>query len=342
MKLHGNARTCPHSRLLMVRRVSEQGWTLAAAAEAAGVSVRTVSKWLRRYRARARTVCSIVPRRRRRSRIGPRRSGWRRSRRCGRLRMTGAEIAECLRMPLSTVSAVLTRIGLGKLSRLEPLEPPNRYERKRPGELLHIDVKKLGRIRRRRPPRHRQPRQPNAGRHEARAYRDRRLGVRARLRRRRDPARLRRGARRREGHNRGRLPPPRGRPLPPPRHRGRAGDDRQRRRPTAPPSTRSPAKRSGSSTSAPAPTGPAPTGKPNASSAPCSAAGPTAPSTAAPTNAAEHSPAGSTSTITDDHTAPSATNHHYNGWKPSPGTTCLGLTSRRPPARIGVLGRHGM
>ncbi len=63
-----------------------------------------------------------------------------------RLRFTGAEIAEALVMPLSTVSAVLTRVGLGKLSRLEPPEPPNRYERKRPGELLHIDVKKLGRI----------------------------------------------------------------------------------------------------------------------------------------------------------------------------------------------------
>ena len=63
-----------------------------------------------------------------------------------RLRMTGAEIAETLAMPLSTVSVVLTRIGLGRLSRLEPPEPANRYERKRPGELLHIDVKKLGRI----------------------------------------------------------------------------------------------------------------------------------------------------------------------------------------------------
>ena len=61
-----------------------------------------------------------------------------------RLRMTAAEIAAALKMPLSTVSAVLTRIGLGKLSRLEPAEPANRYERKRPGELLHIDVKKLG------------------------------------------------------------------------------------------------------------------------------------------------------------------------------------------------------
>jgi hypothetical protein len=64
-----------------------------------------------------------------------------------RLRMTGAEIAMCLGMPLWTVSAVLTRSGLGKLSRLEPAEPPNRYERARPGELIHVDVKKLGRIR---------------------------------------------------------------------------------------------------------------------------------------------------------------------------------------------------
>jgi hypothetical protein len=57
-----------------------------------------------------------------------------------------AEIALCLGMALSTESAVLTRIGLGKLSRLEPPEPPNRYQRRRPGELVHIDVKKLGRI----------------------------------------------------------------------------------------------------------------------------------------------------------------------------------------------------
>ena len=63
-----------------------------------------------------------------------------------KLRMTGAEIAFCLAMALSTVSAVLLRVGLGKLSRLEPPEPPNRYERRNAGELLHVDVKKLGRI----------------------------------------------------------------------------------------------------------------------------------------------------------------------------------------------------
>jgi transposase len=146
MKLHGNARTCPRSRLLMVRRVEEEGWTLAQAAEAAGVSVRTVSKWLACYRAEGEDGLldrSSAPR------SIPHRTSEERVlviAALRRLRMTAAEIAECLRMPLSTVSAILTRIGLGKRSRLEPPEPPNRYERARPGELLHIDVKKLGKI----------------------------------------------------------------------------------------------------------------------------------------------------------------------------------------------------
>lgn len=146
MRLHGNARTCLHSRGLIVRRVLEEGWTLAAAAEAAGVSVRTVSKWLARFRVEGAeglldrpSAPGVVPRRTPEERVEL--VAFLR-----RLRMTAAEIAEVLSMPLSTVSAVLTRIGLGKLSRLEPPEPPNRYERKRPGELLHIDVKKLGRI----------------------------------------------------------------------------------------------------------------------------------------------------------------------------------------------------
>jgi len=146
MKLHGNARTCPHGRRLMVRRVEEEGWTLAAAAEAAGVSVRTVSKWLACYRAEGEDGLvdrSSAPR------SIPHRTPEERVQAIAalrRLRMTAAEISECLWMPLSTVSAVLTRVGLGKRSRLEPPEPANRYQRKRPGELLHIDVKKLGRI----------------------------------------------------------------------------------------------------------------------------------------------------------------------------------------------------
>jgi transposase InsO family protein len=146
MKLHANARTCPRSRLLAVERVEREGWTLAAAASAAGVSVRTVSKWRRRYREEGEPGlvdrCSApasVP-----SRTGEARVAVIAALR--RLRMSGAEIAEALGMPLSTVSGILTRIGLGKLWRLEPLEPPNRYEKTRPGELVHVDVKKLGRI----------------------------------------------------------------------------------------------------------------------------------------------------------------------------------------------------
>ncbi|NUR77577.1 MAG: helix-turn-helix domain-containing protein [Thermoleophilia bacterium] len=146
MKLHANARTCLHGRRLIVERVCVQGWTLAAAAEAAGVSVRTVSKWLARFRIEG--VDGLLDRSSAPQRV-PGRTPEERVElvvALRRLRMTAAEIAETLAMPLSTVSAVLRRIGLGRLSRLEPLEPANRYERKRPGELLHVDVKKLGRI----------------------------------------------------------------------------------------------------------------------------------------------------------------------------------------------------
>jgi transposase InsO family protein len=146
MKLHGNARLSPKGRLLLARRVLEGGWSLAAAAAAAGVSERTAGKWVARYRAEGQAGLvdrSSAPRR------VPGRTDEARVELIAalrRLRMTGAEIALCLGMALSTVSGILTRIGLGKLSRLEPPEPPNRYERRHPGELIHIDVKKLGRI----------------------------------------------------------------------------------------------------------------------------------------------------------------------------------------------------
>jgi transposase InsO family protein len=167
MKLHANARTCPHSRRLAVERVEVQGWTLAAAAEAAGVSVRTVSKWRRRYRAEGEqglvdrsSAPALVP-----LRTGEERIALIAALR--RLRMTGAEIAETLAMPASTVSGILTRIGLGKLSRLEPSEPANGYEKQRPGELVHVDVKKLGRIAR---PGHRVTGRISARGHHRRAY----------------------------------------------------------------------------------------------------------------------------------------------------------------------------
>jgi hypothetical protein len=104
-----------------------------------------------------------------------------------RLRMTAVEIAEIVAMPLSTVSAVLTRTGLGKLSRLEPPEPPNRYQRRHPGELIHVDVKKLGRIKGgagKRITGECVPPQLRAGhRRRRQAAADSRLGIRPRLRR---------------------------------------------------------------------------------------------------------------------------------------------------------------
>ncbi len=146
MKLHANARTCPHSRALAIRRIERKGWTLSAAAEAAGISVRTVSKWRRRYREEGGQ--GLVDRPSTPHRI-PQRTSEERVQAIAALRrerLTGWEIAERLQMPLSTVSTILTRIGLGQLSRLEPPEPPNRYQRERAGELVHIDVKKLGKI----------------------------------------------------------------------------------------------------------------------------------------------------------------------------------------------------
>jgi transposase InsO family protein len=145
MKLHANARTCPNSRRLLVDRVGA-GWSLAEAAVAAGVSERTAAKWLARWRAEGEP--GLADRSSAPKRVPHRTPALRVEAIVAlrRLRMTAAEIAEVLSMALSTVSAVLRRVGLGKLSRLEPPEPPNRYEHARPGALLHLDVKKLGRI----------------------------------------------------------------------------------------------------------------------------------------------------------------------------------------------------
>jgi transposase InsO family protein/transposase len=146
MKLHANAPLGPKGRLVMCRRVVERGWSLAEAAEAAGVSERTCSKWVGRYRAGGEAGLvdrSSVPHNSPAATAADRVAAIAALR---RLRFTGEEVAEALGMAVSTVQGILTRIGLGKLSRLEPPEPENRYERKRAGELLHIDVKKLGRI----------------------------------------------------------------------------------------------------------------------------------------------------------------------------------------------------
>jgi transposase InsO family protein len=116
------------------------------AAEAAGVTARTARRWLARWRAEG--AQGLLDRSSAPKRIPHKTPPERVAEiiRLRRLRMTGAQIALALQMALSTVSAVLKRVGLGKRSRLQPPEPPNRYERRRAGELIHIDVKKLGRI----------------------------------------------------------------------------------------------------------------------------------------------------------------------------------------------------
>jgi transposase InsO family protein len=145
MKLHGNAALSLKKRELLCQRVVDEQWSLTKAAAAAEVSERRAGEWVRRFRTEGpgglldrssapKRVHNRTPEERIQAIAALR-----------RVRFTGPQIAELLGMPETTVSGILTRIGMGKLGRLG-LEPAQRYERKRPGELLHIDVKKLGRI----------------------------------------------------------------------------------------------------------------------------------------------------------------------------------------------------
>jgi transposase InsO family protein len=146
MKLHRNAALSWRGRRQLAERVVVEGWTLKAAAAAAEVSVRCARKWVSRYRPEGerglsdrcsapRRVANRTPVDRIEAIVALR-----------QLRLSGAEIAETLEMALSTVSGILRRSGLGRLGRRLGLEPPVRYERSRPGELVHVDVKRLGRI----------------------------------------------------------------------------------------------------------------------------------------------------------------------------------------------------
>ena len=145
MKLHANAALSLNKRRLLCRRVVEGDWSLTAAAAAAEVSERTAGKWVGRFRAEGEaglldrssaphSVHNRTPEDRVEAIAALR-----------RLRFSGLQIAELLEMPEKTVGGILTRIGLGRLGRLG-LNPANRYERSRPGELIHVDVKKLARI----------------------------------------------------------------------------------------------------------------------------------------------------------------------------------------------------
>jgi transposase InsO family protein len=145
VKLHANAALSLKGRRELCSRVVEGERTVSEAAAAAEVSVRCARKWVGRYRAQGElglldrsSAPHLIPHRTSEQRVEAIAA-------LRRLRFTGPEIAEVLDMALSTVSGILTRIGMGKLGRLG-LEPAQRYERERPGELIHIDVKKLGRI----------------------------------------------------------------------------------------------------------------------------------------------------------------------------------------------------
>jgi len=145
MRLHANAALSLNKRRVLARRIVKEGWSLAEAAEAAETSERTAGKWARRYRAEGEAGLHDRPSAAHdvHNRTCERRIGVIASLR--HLRFAATEIAELLGMPQTTVSGILTRLGMGRLGRLG-LEPARRYERSRPGELLHIDVKKLGRI----------------------------------------------------------------------------------------------------------------------------------------------------------------------------------------------------
>ena len=145
MNVHKNARLTPSGRALLAQRVSS-GWTAKAAAEAAGVSLRTARKWIGRHRRgdeRRHHDRSSAPRRCPRKVAPPRIAEIEQLR---RRRMTGPQIAAALGMARSTVGAILRRLGLGKLKALEPKPAVIRYEHAAPGEMIHLDIKKLGRF----------------------------------------------------------------------------------------------------------------------------------------------------------------------------------------------------
>ncbi len=146
MFLHSGARSCPASRVLLIQRIQFEGWTVAEAAEAAGLSTRSAFKWLARYRREGEPGLldrSSRPRHMPEA-TDPARCELIESLR--KTRMTGQAIARRLRMPRSTVARILARSGMGRLRALAPSEPPKRYEHAKAGDLLHLDVKKLGKI----------------------------------------------------------------------------------------------------------------------------------------------------------------------------------------------------
>lgn len=146
MNVHKNAKLTPAGRVELVRRVLIEKQTVREVSGAMGVSEGTVRKWVKRYRAEGVSGLADRSSKPKRSPSTLPRKVVRRIERLRRRRYTGLRIAEELKLAVSTVGLWLRRLGLGRLKNLEPRPVVVRYEKKRPGELLHLDTKKLGRI----------------------------------------------------------------------------------------------------------------------------------------------------------------------------------------------------
>ena len=148
MNIHNNARLTFRGRELLVKRIVEQGLRVEEAAQASGVSVRTAYKWLRRYRQEG--ITGLYDRSSRPRHCPHQTSAHRHQEivRLRRLRRTYRQISRQLGVSQSTVGRVLPKLGLNRFSALEPAQPVNRYQHEHPGDLLHLDIKKLGRFKR--------------------------------------------------------------------------------------------------------------------------------------------------------------------------------------------------
>src|SRR5580692_2306254 len=145
MDIHKNARLTPHGRERLAKMIVS-GQTPQAASEAVGVCPCTGRKWADRFRQEGLAGLQDRSSRPHRLRQPTAPQVIERIESLRRQRLPGKEIAAEVGISAATVSRVLKRLGLNKLSALEPAEPPRRYERERPGEMIHIDIKKLGKF----------------------------------------------------------------------------------------------------------------------------------------------------------------------------------------------------
>ena len=148
MDIHSNARTTAYSRELMARRVLEQGAPLAKVAGAFGVSAKTVAKWVARFKAEGAQGLADRSSRPQRLRAPTSPAKIDNAIALRRTRRTGREIAAALNISRATVSRILRRARLSRQRDLDPPEPIRRYEHERPGDMIHLDIKKLGRFER--------------------------------------------------------------------------------------------------------------------------------------------------------------------------------------------------